>query len=87
MLNTVERLDTIREILKNPSDSYADSFFDDILRIIENLELNILNMPILVELKTESECRLWIQELTSRIVLHEHEDGVDNIIFDYLFCG
>ena len=36
---------------------------------------------------TEENIKQWVDKLTSRIVMHEHEDGVDNIIWDYICCG
>ena len=40
-------------------------------------------LKFLHNLKTEAEIIQWVDKLTSRIIMHEHHDGVDDIIADY----
>lgn len=87
MLSSAQKLEILNGILSKPGNSYADSFYNDITYCIESLDSSTMENQILQKINNHQECSEWLQKLTSRIVLHEHEDGINEIIFDYIFCG
>ncbi len=84
MLSLKEKVNYLEEQLNTIGDNYADSLKTDISIFIDDFnEVNPL-LQFLNHLSSEVEITAWINKLTSRIVMKEHEDGLNEIIFDYI---
>lgn len=77
-----ERLQIFISILSQEEVSYADSFNGDILICSQNFNYNILK-----NLETEESIRQWVEKIKSRIIMHEEDILVEDIIDDYICCG
>ena len=84
MLNFKEKLAILNKILNRDEKSYVDSFNAEILIEINNLnsEFNFLK-----NFNSEKSIENWVNKLKSRIVMHEDDDKVEEIINDYIDCG
>jgi len=87
MLDLQQKTSILEKILQEPPQNYADGFKEDILNCLEGLNTETVHSMFLSKQDTEEDIRQWVDKLTSRIVMHEHEDGIDNIIWDYICCG
>lgn len=85
MLSKKDKIKTLDKILDENDGCYADSFKTDLLFRIGDLEIENLNF--LDHLKTKNEIEEWVNKITSRIVMREDDDTVENIIDDYLENG
>lgn len=84
MLNFKEKLIVLNEILDRDEKSYADSFNAEILTEINNLDSKF---NFLKNFNSEKLIENWVNKLKSRIVMHEDDDKVEEIINDYIYCG
>ncbi|MCK5460333.1 hypothetical protein KAI52_04405 [Candidatus Parcubacteria bacterium] len=84
MLNFKEKLAILNKILSRDEKFYADSFNAEIL-----IEINNLNSKFnfLKNFNSEKSIENWVNKLKSRIVMHEDDDKVEEIINDYIDCG
>jgi len=82
MLNFDSKLVILNKILSEEEKSYADSFNAEIL-----IRVDGLNFDFLKNQNSEELIRKWVTKLKSRIVIHEDDDRVDEIINDYIYCG
>lgn len=84
MLSQLEKIEILKSYLQNTKENYADSFKTDILFFfdecsdIQNKNLNFLN-----ELNLKEEIHLFIDNLTSKIVLKYNED--EEQLSDFIF--
>jgi len=87
MLSFDERITSLELQLNNIEDNYADSFKTDILLFIG--DFNILNpyLKFLNNINSQEEIIIWINKLTSRIVMKEDDIELNDIIFDYIQFG
>ena len=81
MLNFAEKISYIEHFLLQNEDNYSDSFKTDIaiyLGEIENSNLNFLE-----KLSSKEEIAIWVNNLTSKIVLkfNEEEEQLSDFIF------
>lgn len=87
MLSKIDKIKMLDQILDENDGCYADSFKTDILFRIGDLEIGNANLNFLDNLKTKIEIENWVNKITSRIVMREDDDTVENIIDDYLENG
>ncbi len=82
-----EKIFYLKQILSAKPKHYADSYKTDILFFFD--DFNSLNpmFNFLKEIKTGDEIEVWVDKLTSRIVMHEDDDEIKEIIADYYSCG
>lgn len=86
MIKTSEVIKTFIKYLSQEKISYADSFNNDIYRILDldNYENNSF-VYFFKKFNTVDEIITWIGVVKSAIVMHEEEeDNIDEIIFDYI---
>lgn len=83
MLSYTCKIKIFKDYLEQKNGNYSDTMKDEIYNyFFENdSELKFLN-----DFKTKIEIEYKIEQVVSRMVLHEHEDGLENIIF-YQFYG
>ncbi|GEM54274.1 hypothetical protein B0A58_13070 [Flavobacterium branchiophilum NBRC 15030 = ATCC 35035] len=84
MLQLVEKINYLKELLSNPSDSYSDSFNTEIgfyFNEFEDIEANE-RFHFLEKFKTKEEIENWLDNLKSNIVLKFREDEED--LFDFI---
>ena len=84
MLSSKEKLVILNKILSRDEKSYADSFNAEILIEIDNLNSKF---NFLKNFNSEKSIENWVNKLKSRIVMHEDDDKVEEIINDYIDCG
>lgn len=87
MLSKKDKIKILEKILDENDGCYADSFKTDLLFRIGDLEIENENLDFLNQLKTKNEIENWVNKITSRIVMREDDDTVENIIDDYLENG
>ncbi len=83
MLNFKQKLKILKGILQEKEISYADSFNTEILIAIEGFE----NNNFLKDVNGEEAIKNWLNKLRSRIVMHEDDEAVREIIDDYINNG
>ena len=82
MLSFEEKIAYFEHCLENQNRSYHDSMKDEIYLYffeLENGSFNFLNSLI-----TQDEISNKVDFLVSKMVMHEHEDGLYNIIENYI---
>lgn len=87
MLSREEKITFLIQILDTIKDNYAASFKTDILLFFEEFDPKNPNLKFLTNLATKQEIENWIDKLTSRIVMKEDLDSVNEIICDYIELG
>jgi hypothetical protein len=87
MLSKKDKIKMLDKILDVNDGCYADSFKTDLLFRLGDLEIENENLNFLNHLKTKSEIENWVNKITSRIVMREDDETVENIIDDYLENG
>lgn len=89
MLTLKEKISCLEEILTKPIENYSDSFKTDILFYFD--EFNIANpmLSFLNKITTREEIVIWLDKLTSRIVLKYDDDyeQINDFIYDYIELG
>jgi hypothetical protein len=78
MLTFDQKIRYFRKYLSLEEKTFADSFSADILIFGDNCEHNFLK-----DLHTKKQIIDWIEFIKSKIVLHEHEASVQEILEDY----
>ncbi len=84
MLSSKEKLVILNKILSRDEKSYADSFNAEILIEIDNLNSKF---NFLKNFNSEKSIEYWVNKLKSRIVMHEYDDMVEELINDYIDFG
>jgi len=79
MLEFKTKLKIFNSILNRKEVSYADSFNGLIFMFAENTDFNFLNI-----LNSENDIEKWIENLKSRIIMHEDESILEDIVDDYI---
>lgn len=87
MMNLNRKLLILKNILHEVPVNYADSFKEDIRLRLEGYGPERLEELFLCVLHDDESIRNWVDKLTSRIVMHEDEGDVNEIIQDYILCG
>ncbi len=87
MLGKIDKIKILDKILDEDDGCYADSFKTGLLFRLGNLESDNDNLNFLDNLNTKNDIENWVNKITSRIVMREDEDMVENIIDDYLENG
>lgn len=83
MLSFEEKIEIFKTYLQEEKESYGDKMKNEIyFCFFENeWDLKFLN-----ELNTKVEIETKIEHIVGRMILHEHEDGLENIML-YQFYG
>ena len=82
MLSPNQKLEHLEFYLKQKNGSYADVIKEEITFLFfdtQNYELTFLN-----NLYTTADIEKKIEFIVSKIILHEHEDAIEQIIGAYL---
>ena len=80
MLNFKKKLEIFTEILGRECETpYIDDIYESIYMYSENMDFDFLN-----KLNSRTEIENWVDVIKSKIIMHEHEDGVENIFNDYV---
>ncbi len=82
MLDFETKLNIFSSILEQEEESYADSFNGLIFMHSEGSDFNFLH-----NFNSEKEIKNWIEKLKGRIVMHENDAPIEDIIDDYMLCG
>ena len=82
-----DKIKLLDKILDKNDGCYADSFKTDLLFRLGELENKNPLLNFLENFKTKSEIENWVNKITSRIVMREDDDTVENIFDDYLENG
>jgi hypothetical protein len=74
------------KLLNQEEDSYGDSFNFDILNFLSLEDVKTKNVynDFFTSFETLTEIEKWLDLVKSKIVMHEQEDEVNNIIFEYV---
>lgn len=78
MLNFQEKLKIFNLYLEE-NKSYVDGFNEVIFIYSKNYKFSFLK-----KMQSKEDIEKWINMLKHRIVMHEDDDSVDNIIDDYI---
>lgn len=82
-----QKLTILERILGELSTNYAESFKTDIQFQLEGYRPEQLAEMFLTKCANEDDIRNWVDKLTSRIVMHEDDEDVNEIIQDYILNG
>ncbi|WP_369177182.1 hypothetical protein [Candidatus Thiodubiliella endoseptemdiera] len=82
MLSFDKKLSIFSSVLNQDEKSYADSFNGLIFMYSKNGDYDFLH-----KLSSKQDIINWIERLKSRIVMHEDEAEMEDIIDDYIACG
>lgn len=86
-MNKLEKIKYLNTVLETDHGSYADSFKSDISLFFDQFALSNPLFNFLDNLNTPQKITEWVNKLTSRIVMHEEEDLINEIIWDYWLLG
>jgi hypothetical protein len=81
MLSFDDKKEYFESYLLQVNDNYGDEIKQEIY--FEFFELEKFSFTFLDNLKTYSEIENKVEFLVSKIILHEHEDGLDNLVMTY----
>jgi hypothetical protein len=81
MLSEEGKVQFLKEYLSLKNDSYGDKMKEEILFYFFDLDNGVNSLD---HLNTENEIKSKIEFLVSKMILHEHEDGLHNIIENYI---
>lgn len=83
MLNFAEKISYIEHFLLQNEDNYSDSFKTDIAIYLGEFEIENSNLNFLEKLSSKEEIAIWVNNLTSKIVLkfNEEEEQLSDFIF------
>ena len=87
MLSKKDKIKILEKILDENDGFYADSFKTDLLFKLGDLNTKNKTLNFLDKLNSKNEIEDWANKITSRIVMGEDDDTVENIIKDYLENG
>lgn len=81
MLVLIEKIEYLKKYLEIKKDNYGDEMKDELLFCFfeNNYSINFLN-----NLKTKVDIENKVEFLVSKMILHENEDGLTNIILNYI---
>lgn len=81
MLNTLQKIEFFKEYLCAKNENYGDKMKEEIyFCFFENrFDINFLN-----SLNTNQDIENKVEFLVSKMILHDHEDGLDAVILNYL---
>jgi len=82
MLNYKEKIDFLAEYLSLKNKNYADLIKEELY--IQIFDFENISSQFLEKIKTKQEIIDKIEFVVSKVVLHEHETGINNIISEYL---
>lgn len=77
----------LEHILEEPPANYADSYKEDIRLQLEGYSSVQLNDFFLAKQCNAAKIRSWVDKGTSRIVMHEDDEEVNEIIQHYILLG
>lgn len=86
-MNKLEKIEYLHKILRTDDGTYADSFKFDITIFFDEFELSNTLFDFLDNLNTDKEIEDWVNKLMNRIVMHEDDDSIGEIIWDYWELG
>jgi len=86
MLSLNEKIIYLESFLNQPSENYADSFKEDILIFIDDLNGQNKFLNFLNKLNSLEEIENWVDNLCSRIVLKfdSENEEINDFIYDYI---
>lgn len=85
MLSKTEKIQKLKDYLCTKNDSYADTFKGDILDFLSNYEEDSAVYDFLYELKSESDIKVWVNNVLSHIVMKFDEQFEDISDFIHQF--
>ena len=74
MLSLVDKITLLKKYLSQDECNYADSFKTDIFLFLGEFETQNSNLNFLKKLSSEVDIEIWVNKLTSKIVLKFNED-------------
>lgn len=81
MLSFEERIEWFKSQLEIKHNNYGDDIRDEIyFHFFENQN----SLDFLNDIESKSEIENKIEFLVTKIIMHGHEDGLTNIIYDYI---
>lgn len=84
MLKQKDKIAVLKEYLYDKQDNYADSFKTDILFYFNEFEDNRnFDLRFLNELNSKEDIHIWVDNLTSNIVMKFNED--EEQLSDFIF--
>ena len=86
-LTLEKKILALENILEEIPNNYADSFKTDICLFFNEFASKNPMLIFLEKFDDESSIRNWVDKLTSRIVMHESDDVVSELIADYFYNG
>lgn len=81
MLDTSEKILFLKQYLSIKNDSYGDLMKQELFDYFFNLDKD---KSFLEEINEQKEIASKIDFLVSKMILHEHEDGLSSIIENYI---
>ena len=89
MLTLQEKIFCLEEILTYPVENYSESFKIDIMFYFDEFDISNPKFSFLSKIKSKEEIILWVDKLTSRIVLKfdDANEQMNDFIFDYIELG
>jgi len=82
MLTISEKINHFELYLSQKNNNYGDTIKEDLS--IQFFDFDNFNFDFLKKLKTKKEIENKIEFIVSKIILHEHEDGINSIIMNLL---
>ena len=84
MLKQKDKIAVLKEYLYDNQDNFADSFKTDILFYFNEFEDNLnFDLRFLNELNSKEDIHIWVDNLTSNIVMKFNED--EEQLSDFIF--
>lgn len=87
MLSPLEKIEILKTCLHNVEENYADSFKTEILFFFDEFEdIHSIDFSFLNNLNSREDIYLFVDNLTSKIVLkfNEEEEQLSDFIFYHL---
>jgi hypothetical protein len=81
MLNFKQKIEIFKSYLEEENGSYGDEMKNEIQFFFENDR----DFKFLADLNTKEDIENKIEQVVSRMILHEHEDELKNIISYQLY--
>ncbi len=84
-LNLNEIIEHFRTVLEIKTGSYYDSFNDEIIRMLDLEEQDHSYLKnFFLTFADRKEIENWTNLVKHKLVMHEDEEGVDDLIFEYI---
>lgn len=87
MSSLEQKISMLDSILKESPNNYAETFKTDIAFFFDEFSDYNPLLSFLENIENESAIRSWVNNLTSRIVMHEDDDLIEELIADYYYNG